>query len=162
MAKKIYKRDGRAPIPKEERTSYTMSRIRGKDTKPELRLRRALRSIGVRGYRLHWKKVPGRPDLAFPGKRVAVFVHGCYWHRCPFCKLQLPKSNTAFWKDKFQKNSARDAKNKAALLAAGWRTLTFWECELKRAVGSAALQVLEALEAANSPETEPPRSSGLT
>lgn len=158
MSRKIYKRDGRAPIPREERTSYTMSRIRGKDTKPEMLLRKALWSIGVRGYRLHWKKAPGKPDLAFPGRKLAVFVHGCYWHRCPYCQLDLPKSNQKFWQEKFNNNVARDARNVLELERSGWRVLTFWECELKKAVGTAALEVLAALENANNPAAVLPRT----
>lgn len=108
-----------------------MSRIRAKNTKPEIELRRALWSSGVRGYRLHWKKVPGRPDICFPGKKVAVFVNGCYWHRCPKCQKALPKSNSVFWKDKFEKNIARDKRKLEALKEMNWQVLTVWECELK-------------------------------
>lgn len=108
-----------------------MSRIRAKNTKPELILRKALWHSGVRGYRLHWKKVPGRPDVCFPGKKVAVFVNGCYWHRCPKCQNSLPKSNTTFWKEKFEKNVVRDLRKVEALREIDWQVLTVWECELK-------------------------------
>ena len=131
MTKKIYIRDGRAPVPKKEQTSITMSRIRAKNTKPEMHLRKALWVCGIRGYRLHWKKVPGRPDIAFPGKQLAIFVNGCYWHRCPKCNKELPKSNRTFWKEKFEMNIIRDKRKIKELNAAGWSTLTIWECELK-------------------------------
>jgi len=129
--KREYSRDGRAPIPKSEVTSRTMSAIKAKNTKPELLLRKALWQAGIRGYRLHWKKAPGKPDISFPGKKIAIFVNGCFWHRCPYCQLAIPKSHSEFWKDKFKKNVDRD-KNKISLLEAhGWSTITIWECKLK-------------------------------
>ena len=127
-----YIRDGRAPIPESEVTSRVMSRIRGKDTKPELVLRRALRKVGASGYRLHWKKASGRPDIAFPGKKLAVFVHGCYWHRCPHCGPSMPKSHTDFWKKKFERNQERDARKIRELEDAGWNVIVVWECQLKK------------------------------
>ena len=102
--KNTYLRDGRAPIPVDEKTSKVMRANKGKNTKPELYLRKALWHHGVKGYRLHWKKVPGRPDLAFPGKKIAIFINGCFWHRCPTCNPSTPKSNTKFWTEKFKKN----------------------------------------------------------
>ncbi len=102
-----------------------------KDTKPELLVRQRLRAAGLTGYRLQWK-VPGRPDVAWPGKKVAVFINGCYWHRCPHCNLSLPKKNTEYWVAKFNRNQERDAQNLAALHAAGWKTHVIWECELKK------------------------------
>jgi len=104
LQSKTYIRDGRAPLPQNEITSRIMSSIKDKNTKPELIIRKALWEKGIRGYRLHWKKAPGKPDIAFPSKKVAIFVNGCYWHRCPHCKLSLPKTNSEFWKNKFQKN----------------------------------------------------------
>ena len=118
-----------------------MSRIRAKNTKPELILRKALWHNGVRGYRLHWKKVPGKPDICFPGKKVAVFVNGCYWHRCPKCQSSLPKSNTAFWKEKFEKNVTRDIRKAEALREMDWQVLTVWECELKTDIKNCVRQV---------------------
>ncbi|MDG6245054.1 MAG: very short patch repair endonuclease [Methanolobus sp.] len=133
-----YLRDGRAPIPDSEVTSRVMSSNKGKDTKPEILMRDALRQVGIPGYRLHWKKAPGRPDIAYPGKRIAIFVHGCYWHRCPHCDLPLPRSNTAFWAEKFRKNKERDKKKLKALGDEGWDVLVFWECEIKKdAIGCA-------------------------
>jgi len=126
-----YIRDGRAPIPESEVTSRVMSRIRGKDTKPELLLRKALREVGAPGYRLHWKKAPGRPDIAYPGKKLAVFVHGCYWHRCPHCGPSMPKTHTEFWTKKFERNQERDARKVRELKEAGWDVIVVWECEIK-------------------------------
>ena len=130
-SKKGYIRDGRAPVPKSEVTSRIMSRIRGKDTKPELELRKALRKIGLSGYRLHWKKSPGRPDIAYPGQKVAIFVHGCFWHRCTHCNPPYPKSHTNFWEKKFHKNTERDLKKQKALEDLTWKVFVFWECQIK-------------------------------
>ena len=125
-----YLRDGRAPIPESEATSRVMSANRGKNTGPELTLKKALREAGLSGYRLHWKKAPGRPDIAYPGRKVAVFIHGCFWHRCPHCDLLPPKSNTDFWSKKFRRNKKRDAEKVRALEAKGWNVLVIWECEI--------------------------------
>lgn len=128
---KSFTRDGRAPVPAKVETSWVMSGNKAKNTKPELILRKAIWAAGIRGYRLHWKKAPGRPDISFPGKRVAIFVNGCFWHRCPLCRLSIPKSNSSFWSDKFKKNVERD-KSKISLLKQNrWRVLTIWECEIK-------------------------------
>jgi len=108
-----------------------MSSNKAKNTKPELKLRKALYADGIRGYRLNWKKVPGRPDIAFPGRKISIFINGCYWHRCPYCELSLPKTNTEFWKEKFEKNIKRDKKKKKELLDLGWIVLVFWECKIK-------------------------------
>jgi DNA mismatch endonuclease (patch repair protein) len=108
-----------------------MSANKGKNTSPEIALRKALREIGLMGYRLNWKKAPGRPDIAFPGKKIAIFVHGCFWHRCPYCNYELPKSNVSFWKTKFSKNVNRDTTKVAQLEELGWRVLTVWECQIK-------------------------------
>jgi DNA mismatch endonuclease (patch repair protein) len=129
--KKTYLRDGRAPIPKSEITSRVMSSIHARNTKPELTLRRALRAGGLSGYRLHWKKAPGRPDIAYPKKRIAIFVNGCFWHRCPICKPKLPRSNIEFWREKFKKNKARDKRKERELKKLGWQVLVIWECQLK-------------------------------
>jgi len=128
---KEYIRDIRSPKPSFDSTSKVMSANKAKDTKPEISLRKALWKEGIRGYRLNWKKAPGRPDIAFPGKKIAIFINGCYWHRCPKCDLPLPKSNTQFWKDKFDKNISRDKKKNKELLDLGWDVLVFWECNIK-------------------------------
>lgn len=107
-----------------------MSRIRSKDTGPELVLRKVLHKLGLR-YRLHGAGLPGKPDLVFPRHKTVVFVHGCFWHRHPECNIATtPKSNTQFWIDKFEKNVARDKRASTALAAMGWRIYVVWECEV--------------------------------
>lgn len=131
-ASKTYIRDGRAPIPRKESTSRVMSANKAKNTKPEITLRKALFNNGLRGYRLHWKKVPGRPDIAYPSKKIAIFVNGCFWHRCPYCKPSFPKSNVFFWETKFQKNKERDKHKKKELEKAGWTVFVVWECQINK------------------------------
>lgn len=119
---------------------------KSKNTKPELLLRRALREAGITGYRLQWK-VPGRPDVAFPGKRVAVFVNGCFWHRCPHCNPSMPKTRREYWVPKFKRNVERDARNKRLLEDAGWSVHVVWECELKKNVRDQTLaRLIDALK----------------
>lgn len=127
-----YIRDGRAPIPESEVTSKVMSAVRAKHTKPELALRKALRGIGISGYRLHWKGAPGRPDIAYPKSKLAIFVHGCFWHRCPYCNSPLPKTHIDFWMKKFERNKERDAAKIRALEAEGWKVLVLWEHEIRK------------------------------
>lgn len=110
-----------------------MSRVRGKDTTPELRVRRAAHSVGLR-FRLHRKDLPGSPDMVFPRHKVAMFVHGCFWHRHPGCtKASNPKTRAEFWQDKFRSNVTRDERVAAELEKLGWRVVTIWECETKSA-----------------------------
>lgn len=109
--------------------SRMMGRIRGKDTKPELTVRRVAHRLGYR-YRLHRAELPGRPDLVFPGRRKVVFVHGCYWHRHPGCRFAYsPKSNVEFWTQKFENNVRRDLAALTRLRDSGWAPLIIWECE---------------------------------
>lgn len=116
-----------------EARSRLMSRIRGKDTKPEMLVRRIAHRLGFR-FRLHRKDLPGSPDLVFPSRRKIVFVHGCYWHRHSGCRLAYrPKSNTEFWTAKFAANVARDDNALVALSQQGWDPLVIWECEAKDA-----------------------------
>ena len=111
-----------------KRRSELMAGIRGRDTTPECMIRRIAHRMGLR-FRLHHKDLPGRPDLVFPKHRLVVFVHGCFWHRHQGCKYAYtPKSRVAFWTEKFAANVARDARQKAALRALGWRVLVIWEC----------------------------------
>lgn len=114
-----------------ERRSWLMSRVRGKHTSPEMRVRRAAHKLGLR-FRLHWKDLPGKPDLVFPRHRVALFVHGCFWHRHPNClKASTPKTRVAYWADKFASNVERDSRAYAALDDLGWKVAVLWECETK-------------------------------
>ncbi len=145
MSSRAYLRDGRAPVPKDVRTSEVMSRIRAKNTKPEQLMRSALTVVGVKGYRLHYTKVPGRPDIAFVGRKVAVFVHGCFWHSCPHCQRHIPKSNRTWWRNKLATNVARDERKAKELKRAGWKVLTVWECRLKKSPAREAARVVRAL-----------------
>ena len=113
-----------------EQRRHNMSRIRGRDTKPELLLRRGLHAAGFR-FRLHAPDLPGRPDIVFPRYRAAILVHGCFWHGhdCPLFKM--PATRQEFWASKIRGNRERDKRTAAALLAYGWRILTVWECSIK-------------------------------
>ena len=111
--------------------SEVMSRVKGRDTRPEMRLRRALHAAGLR-YRLQAKELPGRPDIVFRRAKLAIFVHGCFWHRHPNCmNARMPKSRVEFWTDKLQGNVERDARQMAELKARGWTVKTLWECETR-------------------------------
>jgi DNA mismatch endonuclease, patch repair protein len=143
--KRTYLRDGRAPIPEKESTSVVMSANKGKNTKPELLLRKAIWSNGIRGYRIHWKKVPGKPDICFPGKKLAIFINGCFWHRCPHCNFTLPKQNKHFWKEKFERNQSRDKIKNAELESIQWRVITIWECEIKGKIEECVKMIKEKL-----------------
>jgi len=124
---------------------------KSRDTTPELAVRRMLREAGCPGYRLHWKKAPGRPDIVFPGRKVAVFVNGCFWHRHKKCKIaSMPKSNVEYWKEKFDRNVKRDKANLKALYNLGWTTVTIWECEVadglaKEKIAALAEEIRERL-----------------
>lgn len=112
-----------------ETRSRVMSRIRGRDTKPEMAVRRLTHRMGYR-FRLHRRDLAGSPDLVFPGRRKVIFVHGCYWHRHPGCRFAYsPKSNVDFWNEKFASNVARDTAALTQLQAEGWHPLVIWECE---------------------------------
>lgn len=111
--------------------SENMRRIRSKDTSPEIAVRALVRGLGFTGYRLHRKDLPGKPDIAFVGRKLAIFVHGCFWHGHD-CKegARRPKSNADYWLPKIATNVERDAAHVANLQAHGWSVLTVWECEL--------------------------------
>jgi DNA mismatch endonuclease (patch repair protein) len=111
--------------------SWNMSRIRSKNTSPELWVRSLLHNLGYR-FRIHRNDLPGTPDIVLPRYRVAVLVHGCFWHRHPGCKYAYtPKTRIQFWRQKFAANIKRDRTNQDALKTAGWRLIIVWECELK-------------------------------
>lgn len=111
--------------------SAQMALVKGKDTKPEMVVRRLAHRIGYR-YRLHARDLPGHPDLTFRSRRKVIFVHGCFWHRHPGCKAtRTPKSRVDFWKSKFRDNVRRDSAAREALEKAGWQILVIWECELR-------------------------------
>ncbi len=114
-----------------QRRSELMRGIRGRDTAPELAVRRIAHRMGLR-FRLHRKDLPGRPDLVLPKHRLAVLVHGCFWHRHEDCRYAYtPKSRVVFWTEKFAQNIARDRRNEQALRNLGWRVLVIWECETR-------------------------------
>lgn len=107
-----------------------MSRIRSVDTAPEMIVRRTLHSMGYR-YRVHPKRLPGKPDIVFPSARKAIFVHGCFWH-AHGCKIgRPPKSKLDFWEEKLKRNRQRDERNRTALQSDGWKVLTVWQCETR-------------------------------
>ena len=111
--------------------SRCMAAIRGKDTGPEMIVRRLLTALGYR-YRLHGRALPGKPDLVFASRRAVVFVHGCFWHRhfCRFGRV-VPKTRAAFWRTKLEGNATRDSRTRARLRREGWRVLVVWECQLR-------------------------------
>lgn len=112
-----------------EKRSWMMSRIRGRNTKPEMIVRSLAHQMGFR-FRLHQKDLPGKPDLVFKQLNKIIFVHGCFWHHHGRCKIaHIPSTNKKFWREKFEKNKLRDKKNKKSLKKLGWEILTIWECE---------------------------------
>ncbi|CAN5314774.1 very short patch repair endonuclease [soil metagenome] len=114
-----------------EHRSRVMATVKGKNTKPELAVRRLLHQLGAR-FRLHRRDLPGAPDIVLPRRRLAIFVHGCFWHGHDCARgARVPKQNRDYWLGKVGRNRARDIANRAALEASGWRVETVWECELK-------------------------------
>lgn len=104
-----------------------------KDTKPELIVRQMLREMGWPGYRCDWKKCAGHPDIAYPGRKLAIFTNGCFWHHHEGCKYAtMPKTNVEFWEAKFARNRARDERVRRQLEDEGWHVIVIWECELKK------------------------------
>ena len=115
----------------ERRRSENMRRIRSKDTKPELQLRRLVYALGYR-FRLHARTLPGKPDLVFGGRRKAIFLHGCFWHQHKGCREgRLPATRREYWEPKLARNQERDVQSEAALRSSGWAVLTLWECEIE-------------------------------
>lgn len=111
--------------------SERMSRVRGKGSVAEMRLRRLIHGMGYR-YRLHVGTLPGRPDMVFPSRRAVIFMHGCFWHRHRDCRLaRMPKSRVAFWREKLEGNRQRDEDVAGRLKALGWRVLVIWECQMR-------------------------------
>lgn len=116
-----------------EKRSAVMRRVRGRDTTPELKVRRVLREAGI-GYRLGGCGLPGRPDVVMKGRRIALFVHGCFWHGHDCARgARRPKANADYWRAKIDRNCARDARTAAELAEAGWTVITVWECGMKTA-----------------------------
>lgn len=116
-----------------EKRSAVMRRVKGRDTGPEMTVRRALRALGV-GYRLGGAGLPGRPDVVMKGRRAVIFVHGCFWHGHDCARgARRPKANADYWRAKIDRNRERDRAAQQALAVGGWRVLTLWECDLKDA-----------------------------
>ena len=123
-----------------ESISRMMSGIRGKDTKPEMIVRKALFAAGYR-FRLHRRDLPGAPDVVMPGRKIAIFVHGCFWHKHAKCKYaKLPSTRPEFWQGKLAGNVKRDQKAMDALVTSGWRVLTVWECSTRNAAAIVTLR----------------------
>ena len=155
--------------------SQRMAAVRASNTAPEMRLRRALFAKGLR-YRCHASDLPGRPDIVFRPKRLALFVHGCFWHQHPGCRsATTPRVNSAYWGPKLRRNLERDNENEAALAELGYAVVVAWECEIKRDAEAAAAsiaQVLDSRARASGPNraprsrarrpTEPVRTSLVT
>ena len=145
MAKR-YPKLPASPTASTESTRASMRGNRSKGTTAEIKLATILDSRGLTGYSANDSEIPGTPDFAFRDERVAVFVNGCYWHRCPYCKPNFPKSNPEYWSAKFERNRRRDAQNRSALRSMGWKPLVVWECKLKKnpeRVGKHIQRVLE-------------------
>ena len=129
-----------------ERRSWNMSRIRGKDTGIEVKVRKHLFSKGFR-YRKNVADLPGKPDIVLPKYKTVIFIHGCYWHRHPGCKYAYtPKSNVEFWKKKFAMNVANDEKNQRQLEEDGWTVITLWECEITRRFDTTMVRLIQQLQ----------------
>ena len=121
-----------ADVHTKKQRSYNMSRIRAKDTKPEMLVRKFLHANGFR-YKLHDKTLPGKPDIVLPKYRTVIFVHGCFWHGHTNCKyFKVPKTRTKWWLAKINRNKANDKKAQKALRKEGWKVINIWECSLKR------------------------------
>lgn len=125
-----------------ETRSAIMSKVRSKDTKPELEVRRALHGAGFR-FRLHRSDLPGKPDLVFPRHRLALFVHGCFWHRHGCKRTTMPATNSEFWAEKFRRTLERDRRALKELKQSGWKTAVIWECQLETGIN----RLLETLTA---------------
>ncbi|MBI1333805.1 MAG: DNA mismatch endonuclease Vsr [Armatimonadetes bacterium] len=119
----------------------SMRSNRSTGTKPEIEFRRTIWQSGLKGYRKNVARLPGKPDIAFSSVRLAVFIHGCFWHGCPRCeargRIRPPKTNTEYWLRKVQRNRTRFEEQCRLLEASGWTVMTFWECELKHDIGEA-------------------------
>ncbi len=125
--------------------SLNMSKIRSKDTKPELKVRRILHKLGYR-YRLHRKDLPGKPDIVLAKHKAVVFVNGCFWHRHPdWREASRPKTNSRYWEDKLNRNVERDVSNYSLLKQQDWKVIVFWECELDHSVKSNTALVTQRL-----------------
>lgn len=150
-ARRLVATDPRNPPPTSLATRSVMRANRGRDTGPERVLRQGLRAAGLRGYRISRRVEGVRPDVVFGRSRVAVFVHGCFWHRCPTCSFPLPSSNRDFWKSKFSANRKRDARTKRSLQDRGWTVITVWSHEVDGDVTEVVARIARVLAALRNP-----------
>jgi DNA mismatch endonuclease (patch repair protein) len=131
-------------LSKKER-SINMSKIRSKNTLPEIRIRKALWKLGYR-YRLHYKKLPGKPDIVIVREKIAIFVHGCFWHRHKNCiEASIPKSNSEYWETKINKNIERDKRNQKIIKKMGWKIVVIWECKITKDIEKNILMIKKKL-----------------
>ena len=137
---------GAPPQASSETVSKSMKRNASKNTKPEILLRKALWANNLKDYRLNYKKLPGRPDICYTKYKIAIFVNGCFWHRCPTCNLPLPKKNSEFWERKFIRNKERDVLKRKRLEDMGWTVLTFWECEILKNIQNNIDKIIKELD----------------
>ena len=129
-----------------EKRSWNMSRIKSKDTAPEMQVRSALHHAGYR-FRLHVKDLPGKPDIVLPKYKTVIFVHGCFWHRHKGCSnATMPSTNQEFWKEKFKRNVDRDKREQAELKKLGWNVIVVWECEVDKIANITSEIDLEKIE----------------
>jgi DNA mismatch endonuclease (patch repair protein) len=119
---------------------------KGRNTKLEFEVRKAVHRAGMKGYRVNYRIGRTRVDIAFPSKKLAILVHGCFWHRCAKCNLPLPKTHRAFWAKKFQLNKARDKRVRTSLRNEGWDVLELWEHQIKQSVAECVRRIRAALE----------------
>jgi DNA mismatch endonuclease (patch repair protein) len=124
----------------------SMKGNRSRNTLPEIQVKKAIRQLGLSGYRIDYKLLPGRPDIVFTRQKVAVFVHGCFWHRCPKCNLSIPRTNTEYWQWKFQRNIERDDVAVRKLERGGWQVLRIWGCEVSESPDKCAQSIKQAIE----------------
>ena len=145
IREKMPVRLGPPPEATNKNVSKSMKSNRAKDTKPEILLKKALRRSKLKGYRQNWKKIPGRPDICFIKEKVAIFVNGCFWHRCPYCKLKLPRSNKVFWRNKFRRNKERDVLKAQRLKKISWKVMTVWECQVRKRINNTVERIQNIL-----------------
>ena len=128
----------------QEQRKYNMSRIKGKNTGPEVKLRKMLFAKGIRGYRIHYDLL-GKPDIVFVKKKIVIFIDGCFWHKCPVC-FQEPETRKEFWMKKIQSNVERDIRVNELLQIEGWKILRFWEHDMRKKPDEIVLKISEILE----------------
>ena len=127
-----------------EQRSYNMSQIKGRDTKPEISLRKLLFRKGARGYRTRYK-LNGKPDIVFSKKKIVIFIDGCFWHKCPKCFIE-PETRKKFWKEKLNGNVKRDREVNRLLEKEGWKVLRFWEHQIRKSAEKAAKKIMQELK----------------